>query len=286
MVGYNNVSDDAIKANLEATMARGYKPFVIGEPMECPVSVVGAGPSLSWTYKDIVGDMIACNSAHDFLISKGVIPKYAMFWDAHPIIANLFTPHKRVIYLIGSRCHPDVFKKLDGYDVRVAHVLGDAVIEQVLYEHARMEPMIGGGSSSVTRAVYVAAALGYRGELHLFGIDSSCDEKETHVTGSVVPQNTINLRVCGKWFVTVPWMAMQAGDFKALVPHLHNLGYRITVHGTGLIPYCATFMEGVKTPDIKVSRYEKARRWVHGLILLFLAAKTSPQLLGGSNAGV
>ena len=286
MVGHNNVTDDVIKANLEATMARGYKPFAVGTPMERPVSIVGAGPSLSWTYKDIVGDMIACNSAHDFLISKGIIPKYAMFWDAHSIIATLFTPHKDVSYIVASRCHPDVFKKLDGFDVRVAHVLGDSVIEQVLIEHGRMEPMIGGGSSSVTRATYLGAALGYRGEMHLFGIDSSCDEKTTHVIGSVVPQNTMKLRVCGKWFLTVPWMAMQAGDFKSIVPHLQNLGYRLTVHGTGLIPYCATFMAGVKTPNIKVSLYEKIRRELHMVILLFLTARNSPQLLGGSHAGV
>src|SRR6266850_7466731 len=126
MVGHTNVSDDIIKTNLEATMARGYKPFVIGQSVERPVSIVGAGPSLSWTYRDIKTDIIACNSAHDFLISKGVIPTYAMFWDAHQIIATLFTPHKDVSYIIASRCHPDVFKKLDGFDVRIAHVLGDA----------------------------------------------------------------------------------------------------------------------------------------------------------------
>ena len=283
MVGRNNVSDDDIRANLEATMARSYKPFVIGESVERPVSIVGAGPSLSWTYQDIKTDIIACNSAHDFLISKGVIPKYAMFWDAHPIIATLFTPHKDVSYIVASRCHPDVFQQLDGFDVHVAHVLGDALIEQVLYEHARMEPMIGGGSSSVTRAVYLAAAMGYRGDMHLFGIDSSYDENDTHVIGSVVSQKKMQLRVCGKWFTIAPWMALQAGDFKMLVPHFRNLGYRLIVHGTGLIPYCATFMD-IETPDIKISFYEKVRREVHALILLFLELSGSPQILGGFNA--
>lgn len=283
MVGRNNVVDDVIEANLEATMIRGYKPLVLGEPAERPVSIVGAGPSLASTYQDIKHDIIACNSAHDFLIGKGIIPKYAMLWDASPVIAKVFSPHKDVTYLVGSRCHPDVFAKLEGHNVVVFHVLGDDMIERILMKHSRMEPMIGGGSSSVTRGTYVAGALGYRGEMHLFGIDSSFAEEVTHVAGSVVDQNRIKIRVCGRWFLTAPWMAMQAGDFKMLVPNLHMLGYRITVHGTGLIPYTATFMQGVKTPDIKVGWYEKnIRRPIHSVLSLYTILRSShPQILGG-----
>lgn len=284
MVGRNNVPNDIIEANLKATFARGYKPFAIGTPMDRPVAIVGAGPSLAMTYQDIKQDIIACNSAHDFLISKGVIPKYGMLWDASPIIAMVFNPHKDVTYLVGSRCHPDVFAKLEGHHVLVFHVLGDEMIAEMLYENHRMEPMIGGGSSSCTRATYVAAALGYRGDMHIFGIDSSFGEDDTHVSGSVVSQNRMKIRVCGKWFLTAPWMAMQCGDFKLLVPNLKALGYRLIVHGTGLIPYCATFL-GVETPDIKIGWLEKIRREIHASILLFRAIKNSPQLLGGSNAG-
>ena len=73
--------------------------------------------------------------------------------------------------------------------------------------------------------------------------------------------------------------------FFLAAPILKNMGHRIVVHGTGLIPYVATFMD-VETPDIKVSLYEKIRREIHGAILLFLEVKNSPQLLGGSNAGI
>ena len=57
------------------------------------------------------------------------------------------------------------------------------------------------------------------------------------------------------------------------------------MHGTGLIPYVATFM-GIETPDLKVRWYEKLRREMHALILLYLDLRKSPQLLGGSNAGI
>ena len=247
---------------------------------------MGAGPSLSSTYQDLVGDVIACNSAHDFLIGKGIIPKYAMIWDAHPIMEKIITPHKDVHYLIASRCHPSVFERFKDFNVTVWHAMaGDSEVEKLLSKHGRMEAMVAGGSSSVTRATYLAGAMGYTKEMHLFGIDSCCAAGETHVNGSAITQKQMNLRVCGKWFTVAPWMAMQAGDFKILAPILKNMGHRIVVHGTGLIPYVATFMD-VETPDIKVSLYEKIRREIHGAILLFLEVKNSPQLLGGSNAGI
>lgn len=286
MVGKNNVVDEGINANLKATMERGYDLMQLGaEDGNGLVSIVGAGPSLAFTYQDIVGDIIACNSAHDFLIGKGIVPKYAMLWDAHEIIAKVFTPHMDVTYLVASRCHPDVYAKLAGYKVKVFHVLGDADIEKYLLEYKKNEPMIGGGSASATRACYVAAVLGYRGGLHFFGVDSSyATDESTHVSDSVVEQKRMKLRCCGKWFLIAPWMALQVGDFKLLIPHLRAVGFDIVIHGTGLAPYAATFL-GVETPDIKISWYErKIRRPIHGVLALFDEIRTSPQLLGGSYA--
>lgn len=283
--GVNNTSDDVIAGNLAATFARGYTAMQEVKDYQGPVSVVGAGPSLSWTYTDLVGDVIACNSAHDFLIGKGVIPKYAMVWDAHPVMERILTPHKDVTYLIASRCHPSVFEKLKDYKVLVWHALGGDGIEQYLIDRNRLEPMVAGGSASAMRGVYLAGALGYTKEMHLFGIDSCYSEGKTHVNESIVAQNKIQLRVCGKWFTVAPWMAMQAGDAKVIFPDLQKMGVRLVVHGRGLLPYCSTFL-GVETPDVKINWYEKLRREVHAVILLFLQIRNSPQLLGGSNAGV
>ena len=284
--GENNTTGDVVEANLAATFDRGYTLIGEGKEYQGPVSIVGAGPSLSSTYQDLVGDVIACNSAHDFLIAKGIIPKYAMVWDAHPIMANILHPHPEVHYLIASRVHPSVFEKLKGYKVSVWHALdGDKVLEKHLVQRQLMEPMIAGGSSSVTRATHVAAHMGYTKEMHLFGIDSCFAEGKTHINGSLIDQQRMQIRVCGRWFTVAPWMAMQAGDFKILAPILKANGMRLVVHGTGLIPYVATFMD-VETPDVKVGLFERIRREVHAVILMFLEIKNSPQLLGGSNAGV
>lgn len=283
--GVTNTKDEVVLGNIDATFERGYTPLQFEKSYQGPVSIVGAGPSLSWTYKDIVGDVIACNSAHDFLIGKGVIPRYAMIWDAHPVMAKILTPHKDVTYLIASRCHPSVFKMLEGFKVLVWHPLsGDDYTERLLIKHNRMEPLVAGGSASVTRGTFLAGMMGYTKEMHLFGIDSCYADGGSHIAGSIVQQQKMKLRVCGEWFWVAPWMAMQAGDFKVLAPILKANGVRLVIHGTGLIPYVATFLD-CETPDIKIGWYEKMRRGIHALILLFLEIRSSPQLLGGSNAG-
>lgn len=289
--GFNNTAADAVRSNIEAALQRGYEPLREVRQYQGPVSIVGAGSSLISTYQDIVGDVIACNSAHDFLIDKGIIPKYAMVWDAHAVMGGIIKrPHKDVRYLIASRCTPAVFDSLKGFDVTVWHALGDACLEELLIKYQRMEPMLAGGSAAVTRATHLAGAMGYTKEMHLFGVSGGEDGRTpSHCMPRIgTPQQTIRMRICGRWWEIEPWMAMQLGDFKLLIPHLKACGQeRIVVHGDGLIPYAATYMEGVETPDVRVSAYERhLKRPLHALILKYLAIQqefaTNPQLLGGT----
>lgn len=282
-----NTAEDIVHQNLEATFARGYTPFVAAQKQtEKPVSIVGAGSSLASTYKDIVGDVIACNSAQDFLIGKDIIPKYTMLWDANPILGRVITrPHKDVHYLVASRCHPSVFEKLKDCNVTVWHALGGENVEKYLIERNRNEPMIAGGSSGVTRALFLAGSMGYTKEMHLFGVCDASDGKTTHIMGSVAKQTFIDLRCCGKWWKVAPWMAMQAADFKILAPLMRGNGVRLVVHGQGFLPYTATFL-GIETPDIKIGFYEKnIRRPIHSVLALYDSLRSTP-LHGGSYAGI
>lgn len=283
--GMNNTTDEVVRANLEATFARGYTPLMIGQERNGPVSIVGSGPSLARNYKDVVGDVIACNSAHDFLVSKGVIPKFAMIWDANPVMEKILRPHKDVTYLIASRCHPSVFDLLNGYKVLVWHALGGDSVERYLIDRKREEPVIAGGSSSVTRATHVAATMGYRKEMHLFGVDSCYSDGKTHVNGSVIEQKSMRLLVCGRWFTVAPWMAMQGEDFKLIAPIMKKNGVKLSVHGTGLLPYLATFLGDVETPDMHISWWEKSfKRKVYSVLALYTVLRTKPQLLGENYA--
>ena len=276
--GVSNVVPETVQSNLRATFARGYVRFnELMSSQKGAVSIVGSGPSLAHTYKDLKGDVFACNSAHDFLIAKGIVPKFAMYWDANPIIAKFAQkPHKDVTYLIASRCHPDVFNALKGYKVIVFHAMSEEDMEMHLVHLGLMEPMVGGGSAGVTRGVSVAGVMGYT-EMHLFGVDSCYEGDETHAGGSVITQRRERVRICGKTWTVAPWMLLQLGDLKMMVPFVRQMGVKLIIHGTGLVPYAATFM-GVETPDIKVNFKEKmwrklefCRSLIHGFEQQLLA---------------
>lgn len=257
-------TSEQIDANIEASLRRKYIPLteLLGKESGT-VSIVGSGPSLKDTWKDIKGDVIACNASNQFLLERGIVPKYVMIFDAD-ILAEEFvtTPHKDVTYLIASRCHPKLFEHLEGYRVVVWHAKGDLNIEKILEKRQRMEPMVGGGSAAVTRTMFLSHPLGYR-TMHLYGADSSYNNAETkkrydreviekddlkgsadhsHIRRSTTVEKFLSIMVNGRVFHTTPWMAAQAEDFKVLVPSLQRLGMKIVVHGDGLIPHLARAM--------------------------------------------
>lgn len=235
------VVSEEVERNVKATLATDYAPLtpLLSETGIGSCSIVGSGPSLHGSWPHMKGDVFACNAAHDFLIGKGVKPKYAMLWDAHPVVATMFAPTRDVTYLVASRCHRDVFGKLEGHDVRVWHAQADEEPTRGLLEAmGRMEPLVLGGSAAVTRCMYLATAMGYR-ELHLFGVDGSFDKGETHVRKSAVEEKPMRVYLDGEWFDTTAWLCGQAEDFKLIGPILRNLGVELIVHGTGLIPKIA-----------------------------------------------
>ena len=119
--------------------------------------------------------------------------------------------------------------------------------------------MIPGGSAAVTRAMIIAQSLGYT-EVHLWGADSSFEEGDTHIRKSTTEERIMPLLCAGRVFQTSPWMAVQANDFKALLPMLRDrLGLEIVVHGDGLLPHVARWM-GCKT-DLENSLQKFLREW-------------------------
>jgi uncharacterized Rossmann fold enzyme len=274
-------TSEQIDANIRAALERPYIPFTdLLEKHSGTVSIVGSGPSLKDTWRELKGDVIACNAANQFLLERGVIPRYVMIFDAD-ILAEEFvtTPHKDVTYLLASRCHPNLFKRLEGQRVVVWHAKGDLNIEAILEEHWRktrkVEPMIGGGSAAVTRTMFLVHPMGYR-DMHIFGVDSSYNNEDTkrrfdratiekddlwkgsadksHFRKSTTDEKFLAImcntqyadgRQVSRVFHTTPWMAAQAEDFKVLVPSLQRIGMKISVHGDGLIPHLAKYALGL-----------------------------------------
>lgn len=241
-------SDEKIDRNIRACLARPYQSFttLCADPWRGSCSIFGSSPSIDWTWRHAKGHIIACNAAHDFLLKNKTVPQYAMLWDPVEVLNDFITPHDHVSYLIASRCHPNIFKRFDGKKCYVWHALGDTNIKTILEEFKKMEPMIYGGSTAVTRAMFLAVAMGYL-DLHVFGIDSSV-EGGSHIRKSVVKEDYMEIFCNGRWFNTTPWLAVQAEDFKKIVPFLLNIGVKLTIYGDGLIPHIAKGF-GLKVVD-------------------------------------
>lgn len=244
-------STEQIDSNIERTLASVYEPF---NPLIAAktgaVAIVGSGPSLKGNWQDLKkfkGDIIACNASCQFLSEKGIDPTYCMIFDAD-VLADAFVQecNPNTTYLLASRCHPVVFEKVEaaGCKYIVWHAKGDLNLERLLPKYRKMEPMVGGGSASVTRAMFLAQAIGYK-VMHLWGADSSYvrGETDTHIGKSTTEERYMQIGCAGRIFDTTAWMASQAEDFKVLVPSLQRIGIKVVVHGDGLIPHIAKQMQ-------------------------------------------
>lgn len=233
-------TDENIARNIRSVLERPYKPFNrwMVEPHEREVSICGFGPSLKRTWKQLRGDVWACNGAHNWLIEQGVIPKFAMFWDPIGAVAQFVKPHPDVTYMVASRCHPSVFEALEGYHYYVWHCAGDACLDDLLCEFKKAEPMLPGGTAAVTRAMVVVTTMGYR-KINIFGGDGSFDGEFTHVKKSIVDEKALEIWCGGRKFMSTAWLAGQAEDFKILAPTLREQGNEIVFYGDGLLPHVA-----------------------------------------------
>lgn len=233
--------------NVSATLKRGYESIVpyLSKELDRPVALCGSGPSLREHIEEVKKfDVFAVNSAHKFLLENGVVPKYTMIWDCDRICAQFAVPHPDTTFLIASRCHPEVFERLKGCKVVVWHACGDHNILDFMEKNGVTEPLINGGTTGITRGIYVAFAIGYR-EFHLFGGDSSYKDDQSHVAGSLVHEQRMRVMVNGgaKWFDSTPQWAAQIEEMKIMVPMFkQNAGTEMYAYDDGMMGYVMSIM--------------------------------------------
>lgn len=249
----NNVgvaTDDELRLHIEATLKRGYTRFnEYFESQKGTASICGFGPSLVQTWPLLKGDVMAVNRSHDWLIERGVVPRWCLLMDPVEVVSEMVSPHPEVVYMVASRCHPKVFEKLDGFNVVVWHAAGDSMIEEIVANHfqapteeealAKIEPTINGGSSGVTRGAVMLVAMGYT-DIHIHGADSSFPKDgDTHVLPSLVPESQIKVKVEGREFYTAPWMTLHLEDLEICLEDLQRRGNKFTFYGDGLLQWVA-----------------------------------------------
>lgn len=240
-------SQKQVEEQIQATIDRGYVYFTeIIDKFRGSVSLCGSGPSLAKKLHELTGDICAINGAGKFLIERGIIPKFHMVWDADELIEKFMVPHPDVIYLVASRCHPAVFEKLKDCKVYVWHPHGDHDIVNFMNSRNLNEPLLNGGTTGITRGIYLTYALGYR-DIHLFGADSCYgDENDTHLPGaSVVNEQEMYLVLCGRMYRSTPQWADQLEQMRIIYPMFKwtQLACNLTAHDDGMMSWLFELME-------------------------------------------
>ena len=239
-------TQEEMNGNVAATIARGYVPFteVIDRVANGRISLCGAGPSLLANLDKVTGDVFAVNSAIRVCLEHGIVPRWAMIWDCAEICEQFAIPHPDVTYLIGSRCHPKVFERLKDCRVVVWHADGDHNILAYLEEKRINEPLVKGGTTGVTRGIYVAYALGYR-DFHIFGADSCYVNGESHAAGSLVHEHVLKIMVNGRWFDSTAQWAAQIEEIKIMYPMFKHTALRaeMTAYDDGLFAWVLGIMK-------------------------------------------
>lgn len=200
------------------------------------MNIVGGGPSLEDTYKELDGYIAAINGSLGFLKSKGILAHACGMVDPRPDMAQTIEALDGVRYYIASICHRSVFEKLANNHVTVWHPSGVPGLEELLIDRGFEWGMIGGGCSMGLRWIDIGYVLGFR-KFKLFGMDSSFRDGKSHSYDDI-RSRTGTLTVDG--FETRPEFLRQANNFIETLKRFDQDDMEpteIEVIGDGLLPH-------------------------------------------------
>jgi len=235
IVGKCVADDETLFQNMEAAVARGYPQILKQEPIkDGMIMLVASGPSVAGQI-DVIREMaktskiVAIKDAHDWLISQGVIPDYALAIDPQEHRISFHKPHKAVEYMIASQCHKAMFDNLEGHNVTIWHPY---VMKG--QDRPKNTMLIGGGTTSGLRAISLFYVLGYR-QFALFGFDSCNDGDKLRVNGSGLKPGDqlteIRIEQNGETFYCNASMALQAEHFQTYYDYLPDAQFYGFGHG-------------------------------------------------------
>ena len=240
------------------------------------MTLVGSGPSASRSINNIPKGSIICavNGAHDWLIARGIIPDIGLMMDPNPWVAGYQTPRKDVTYIIGTTCHPKVWKRF--IDAGVAPhfavpILHDGDHERILDAFPNADfNFITGGVTTGLRGVPTLSGLG-AAMIDMHGFDSCYEPMGESLYAHFKPAThhdareiTVQSRRTGHKLIcrTNGAMARQIIGFQALLASLDEFAVnadaagfkdgaypardadiRLRVFGDGAIPWMA-FKDG------------------------------------------
>jgi hypothetical protein len=202
--------------------------------------VVGSGPSLADNIDGVREErgkgrpICAVKAAHDYLVEKGIEPELFLSIDPRDRRNNVQRETENTVYLLASRCAPQMFDHLKDRKVMIWHAASSADENKVLADHG-VKFLIGGTSTSGLRAINIGYFMGFR-KFVLYGMDS-CNAEDgitKRVDGSLTGA-TVDVIVDGsmKKFTCNVAMAEQAQAFQLLWKYMPDV--HVEVKGGGLL---------------------------------------------------
>lgn len=228
-----NISVEVRARNVRSAMARGKRVFKPVAAHDRPCVLVGGGPSLRselFTLSAFAaeGDLFAVNNVPRYLAERGLDTDVHVLMDADPLIATFVVPQLKSIRYYASQCEPEVLDKA-GNELILWHAAS-----MCLDDIPGITDIVGGGSTTATRALYLAYGLGYR-TFHLFGMDSSYEGDRCHAYEQHGYDTVLDVACGDEAFRASPQLIAQAEDFRVIIPDMIKAGCEVTVHGSGLL---------------------------------------------------
>ena len=217
---------------LEAAKENGWSQMKRKSHGDGVMSIVCYGPSLKDTWQFIKRPILTVSGAHDFLVSRGIVPDYHVDCDPRAHKAAMLHPSHKVKYRMATCCHPTLWPKLKGHDVELWHLHNDSGTDEWVSKNDPGANMLGGGSTAGMRALEVASMLGYR-RFEIHGMDSSFASEEIRHAGPHVgkKQNMVEVNVDGYWYKSSPQMVEAA---KEAISFIQSFDAELTFYGYGL----------------------------------------------------
>ena len=172
------LNEDQREKHMAWSVAQGYPRIKYREMTEQTMQIIGYGPSIADTWKEINPDkpLITMSGSLQFLLQKGLKPRYGRWFHAHvdPRSDNLgvVERHKDVIYLMGSCAHPKMFKLLDGMKVVLWHAVSGKHTKTWVEEHDPGQILVAAGSTIGLSSIHLGGVFGYR-HFEIHGMDGS-----------------------------------------------------------------------------------------------------------------
>lgn len=276
MNGKCNIGHHEIIKHMRLAFYRKLPQFYRREAHAGEAVLVGTGPSVERNVGEIKAlakagaAIFAIKGAHDWLLSHGIRPHFAVAVDGQEKIADLYkNPQQDITYLIASQCHPKTFDALKKNRVVVWNCYTKKAHEywaKWLKKKKRKDKIffVQGGSTSGMRCITMAYLMGFR-RLNIFGFDSCLSVPEEHqktldeavasgnhvqidiprelqklkITGENNPKELLVAVVEGHAFFCDPAMALQGNEFLPQITAMNDC--QVRVYGEGFIPTAAKY---------------------------------------------